>query len=76
MFDSLRPHGLYSQASLSMAFSKQEYWSSSPFPAPGDLPNPEIEPASPTLAGGLFTSAPPGKSLFYQIASFLKNLAF
>ena len=37
------------QASLSMGFSKQEYWSGLPFTSPGDLPNPGIEPRSPTL---------------------------
>ena len=33
----------------SMGFSRQEYWSGLPFPSPGDLPDPEIEPGSPTL---------------------------
>ena len=37
------------QASQSMGFSKQEYWSGVPFPSPGDLPDPGIEPGSPTL---------------------------
>ena len=37
------------QASLSMGFSRQEYWSGLPFPSPGDLPDPGIEPGSPTL---------------------------
>ena len=32
-----------------MEFSRQEYWSGSPFPSPGDLPNPGIEPGSPAL---------------------------
>ena len=52
------------QAPLSMGFSQQEYWSGLPFPPPGDLPNPGIEPAllvSPTLAGEFFTTEPPGK---------------
>ena len=52
------------QAPLSMEFSRQEYWIGLPFPPPGDLPDPEIEPtslASPALAGGFFTTAPPGK---------------
>ena len=35
-----------SQAALSMEFSKQEYWTGLPFPPPGDLPNPRIEPRS------------------------------
>ena len=37
------------QAPPSMGFSRQEYWSGLPFPSPGDLPNPGIEPESPTL---------------------------
>ena len=37
------------QASLSMGFSRQEYWSGLPFPSPGDLPDPGIEPMSPAL---------------------------
>ena len=49
------------QALLSLGFPRQEYWSGLTFPPPGDLPNPGIEPVSPTLAGGLFTTEPPGK---------------
>ena len=37
------------QAPLSMGYSRQEYWSGLPFPSPGDLPNPGIEPKSPAL---------------------------
>ena len=37
------------QAPLSMGFSMQEYWSGLPFPSPGDLPDPGIEPGSPAL---------------------------
>ena len=37
------------QAPLFMGFSRQEYWSRLPFPSPKDLPNPGIEPRSPTL---------------------------
>ena len=44
-----------------MGSSRQEYWSGLPFPSPGDLPNPGIEPPSPALAGGRFTTEPPGK---------------
>ena len=43
---------------LSMGFPGQKYWSGLPFPSPGDLPNPGIEPA---LAGRFFTTEPPGK---------------
>ena len=46
------------QAPLSMGFSRQEYWSGLLFP-PGDLPSPGIEPASPALADGFFTTEPP-----------------
>ena len=49
------------QTPLAMVFSKQEYWSGLPSPPPGDLPNPEIAPASPALAGRFFTTEPPGK---------------
>ena len=49
------------QAPLSMRFFKHEYWNALPFPSPGDLPHPGIEPTSPILAGGFFTAEPPGK---------------
>ena len=49
------------QPPLSMGFSRQEYWSGLPFPPPGDLPEPGIEPVSPASAGGFFTAEPPGK---------------
>ena len=48
------------QASLFMGFSRQECWSGLPFPPPGDLPDPGIEPespASPALAGEFFTTS-------------------
>ena len=51
------------QAPLSMGFSRQEYWSGLPFPSPGDLPDPGIEPRSPTLYADTLPSEPPGKSL-------------
>ena len=41
-----------------MGFAKQEYWNASPFPSPGDLSDPGIEPASPALA-----PEPPGKPI-------------
>ena len=49
------------QAPPSMGFSRQEYWSGLPFPSPGDLPDPGIEPRSPTLQADALTSAPPGE---------------
>ena len=50
------------QAPPSMGFSRQEYWSGLPFPSPGDLPDPGIEPRSPSLQADALTSGPP-KSL-------------
>ena len=53
------PWTIAHQAPLSLEFSRQEYWSGLPFPPPGHLPDPGIEPASlasPSLAGGLFTA--------------------
>ena len=44
------------QASLSMGFSRQKYYSGLPFPSPGDLPNPGIEPQSPALQADAFTA--------------------
>ena len=46
------------QAPLSMEFSSQDYWSGLPFPSPGDLPNPGIEPRSPALQTGALPSEP------------------
>ena len=48
------------QAPLSTGFSRQEYWSGLPYPSPGDLPKPGIEPGSlmsPALAGRFFTTS-------------------
>ena len=49
------------QAPPSMEFSRQEYWSRLPFTSPGDLPNPGIEPRSPTLRADNSLSEIPGK---------------
>ena len=52
--------------SLSMEFSRQEYWSGLPFPTPGAPPKPRIEPMSlisPALVGGFLTTQPPGKPM-------------
>ena len=43
------PWTVANEAPPSMGFSRQEYWSGVPFPSPGDLPNPGIEPGSPAL---------------------------
>ena len=52
------PWTVVHQAPLSLKFLGQEYCSGLPFPSPGDLPNPGIEPASPALAGRFFTAEP------------------
>ena len=45
----------------SMEFSRPEYWSGYPFPSPGDLPNPGIEPRSPSLQSDSLPAEPQGK---------------
>ena len=57
--NSLRPHA--HQAPLFMEFSRQQYWSGLPFPSPGDLPDPGIEPGSPALQADSLPSEPLGK---------------
>ena len=49
------------QAPLSVGFPRQEYWGGLPFPTPGDIPDPGIEPVFPALAGRFFTTESPGK---------------
>ena len=46
---------------ISMGFFRQEYWSGLPFPSPGDLPNPGMEPVSPALQADSLPSELPGK---------------
>ena len=63
------------QAVLSNGLSRQESWSGLPFPLPGDFPVSGMEsesPGAPALAGGFFTTAPPGKpNLFKRESSHL-----
>ena len=70
MSDSLWPHGLYVayQAPPSMGFSRQEYWSGLPFPSPGDLPDPGIEPRSAEFQADALTSEPPEKERVKKLA--------
>ena len=49
------------QAPLSVGFSRQGCWSGLPFPSPGDLPDPGMEPGSPALQADVLPSEPPGK---------------
>ena len=55
------PWTVADQAPPSMGFSRQECWSGLPFPSPGDLPDPGIEPGSPALQADALPSEPPGK---------------
>ena len=48
------------QASISIGFLRNEYWSELPFPPPGDLPDAGVEPGSPTLLADSVPSEPPG----------------
>ena len=57
------------QASQSMGFSRQEYWSGLPLPSPGDLPDPGIKPRSPSLQADALLSEPPGKPKYMQRTS-------
>ena len=74
MSNCVTPWAVVHQTSLSMEFSRQEYWSGLPFPTPGDLSNPGIkpeDPVAPAEAGGFFTTEPPGKPMLGS--SFYKN---
>ena len=60
--DFLQPHGLQPPRILCpWEFSRQEYWSELPYPPPGDLPNPGIEPRLRILQVDSLPSEPPGK---------------
>ena len=61
------PGTIAHQASLSMEFSRPEYWSGLPFPSPGDLPNPGIEPRSPALQADSLPTQLSGKPTFYKV---------
>ena len=67
MSDSATPWTVAYQASLSMGFFRQEYWSGLPFPSPGDLPDPGIKPKSPALKADALPSEPPGKSHIFEM---------
>ena len=59
-----------------MGFSRQEYCSGLPFPPPGDFPSPRIEPESPALAGGFFTTQPRGKPIPTTETLFTNKVTF
>ena len=65
------------QAPLSISVSRQRYWSEMPFPSPGDLPYPGIEPKSPALQADSLPSEPPGKSIsIYTIYLWVYELIY
>ena len=57
------------QAPLSMGFPRRKYWSGLQFPSPGDLSHPWIQPASPALAVGFFTTEPQGSPNFLEVTT-------
>ena len=57
----MTPRSVDYQASPFMEFSREEYWSGLPFPSPGYLPDPGIEPRSPAFQADTLPSEPPGK---------------
>ena len=63
---SATPRTAAFQVPLFMRLPRQAYWSGSPFPSPGDLPNPGIELVSPALAGGFFITETSGKPEGYM----------
>ena len=66
MHNSAIPWMAAHQASLSAGFSRQEQWSGLPFPSPGDLSDPGIEPGSPALQADSLQSESPGKKPFIE----------
>ena len=74
MSDSATPWAAARQAPLSMGVSRQEYWSGWPFPSPGHLPNPGIEPGSPALQADSLASEPPEKPYCMSWVFNKKNL--
>ena len=65
------PQSVAHQAPLSMSFPRQEYWSGLPSPSPAGLPNLGIEPKSPALTSGFFTTEPPGKPMFLNTSYYI-----
>ena len=70
------PKAVTCQAPLSMGFPRQEYWSGLPFPPPGDLPNPGIEPTSltsPAMIGRFITTSTTQEASPWLVEKILKN---
>ena len=64
------------QAPPSMGFSRQEYWSGLPFPSPGDLPDPGIEPGSPALQADSLPTELRGKPIALTMWTFVGKVIF
>ena len=73
MSDSVTPWTVAHQGPLTTGFSRQEYWSGLPFPSPGDPPDPGMEPASPALAGGFFTTERQGSPVIYGVGRLIAD---
>ena len=74
----LTPGTVARQVSLSMGFSRQEYWSGLPFPPPGDLPDSGIKPISlvpPAVAGGVFITSTPWEAPVFSLDSPIRALS-
>jgi len=63
------------QTPLSMELSRQKYCSGLPFPSPGDLPDPGIDPVSPALAGGFFTTGVTWEAQLHVIYTLKMKIA-
>ena len=67
----MTPWTVACQAPLSMVFARQKYWSRWPFPSPGDLPNPVIEPVSLALQAGSLPLSHQGSPYDKHLGCFL-----
>ena len=70
---SLWPWTVVCQAPLSMESSRREYWNGLPFPSPGALPHPGMEPRSPALWADSLPAEPPGKLFSLLTKHYLKG---
>ena len=68
----MSPWTVAHQATLSVGFLRQEYWSGLPFSPPGDLPDLGITSLSPRLAGGFFTTEPPKKPVYKYACVYIR----
>ena len=76
MSDSATLWTVACQAPLSMRFPRQKHWSELPFPPPGDLPDPGINPTSPAMVGGFFTTELPVAIIYIYIFKYINPKGF